>query len=94
MICLNLNQVKSLSDMTEDCKRHSRQKVRDIIVKLVRKFGTEVITSMVPASDQTMHKRLKNIRKIENRKQKLKEEKKGKDDESDEEFSVKKKPKR
>lgn len=79
--------------MADDCKRHSRQKVRDLLVKLVRKFGADVITNMVPASDQTMHKRLKNIRKIETRKQKQKEIKQ-KDDESDEEFNVKKKPKR
>lgn len=81
--------------MTDDCKRHSRQKVRDIIIKLVRKFGADVITCMVPTTDQTMLKRLKNIRKIEARKHKLKDnDKKEKDDESDEEFNVKKKPKR
>ena len=81
--------------MTDDCKRHFRQKVRDIMVKLIRKFGTDIISGMIPTSDQTMHKRLKNIRKIETRKQKLKEQKKEmKDDESDEEFNVKRKPKR
>ncbi|XP_001606680.2 RRP12-like protein [Nasonia vitripennis] len=86
--------IEALTSMTDDCKRHFRQKVRDIMIKLTRKFGVDIISGMIPASDQTMHKRLKNIRKIETRKQKLKEQNKNKkDDESDEEFSVKRKPK-
>lgn len=89
------HQVQALTNMTDDCKRHFRQKVRDIMIKLIRKFGTDVITGMVPVSDQIMHKRLKNIRKIETRKQKLKEQTNNKkNDESDEEFNVKRKPKR
>lgn len=81
--------------MTDDCKRHFRQKVRDIMIKLMRKFGTDVIINMVPTSDVVMHKRLKNIRKVEGRKQKLKESRKSNNnDESDEEFNVKRKPKR
>lgn len=81
--------------MTEDCKRHFRQKVRDIITKLIRKFGLETVTAMVPASDVVMHKRLKNIRKIEVRKQKVKEQKKANldDSQADDDFSTKRKPK-
>lgn len=86
--------MESLSKMTDDCKRHFRQKVRDIIVKMVRKFGIEPISNMVPQSDETMHKRLKNIRKIENRKQKTKDDKKSKDEDSEEEFNLKRMPKR
>ncbi|XP_043269034.1 RRP12-like protein [Venturia canescens] len=91
----NLPQiVQALCGMTDDCKRHFRQKVRDILVKLVRKYSTEVIAGLIPASDETMHKRLKNIRKIETRKQKSKEERGSKNEESsDEEFSVKRRPK-
>ncbi|XP_058797316.1 RRP12-like protein [Phymastichus coffea] len=86
--------VDALTNMTDDCKRHFRQKVRDILIKLMRKFGADIITNIVPTSDHIMHKRLKNIRKVELRKQKLKETRKAnKDDESDEEFNVKRKPK-
>ncbi|XP_014218682.1 RRP12-like protein [Copidosoma floridanum] len=90
-----VNIVKALTSMTEDCKRHWRQKVRDILIKLVRKFGVDVIADMVPPSDLVMHKRLKNIRKIETRKQTLKEQKMNgqNDDESLEEFNVKRKQK-
>ena len=93
LILFSLLKVEALSKMTDDCKRHFRQKVRDILVKMVRKFGIENITNMVPNSDETMYKRLKNIRKIETRKQKVKEEK-NKDEDSDEEFNLKRMPKR
>ena len=86
--------MQGLLNMTEDCKRHFRQKVRDILIKLIRKFGIDTITSMVPLTDNIMLKRLKNIRKVETKKQKSKEKRKSDvDDESEEEFSVKKKPK-
>lgn len=89
--------IQGLTGMTEDCKRHFRQKVRDLLVKLVRKFGIDTVTGFVPGSDEMMHKRLKNIRKIEARKQKAKEERNSQrnndSDDDDEEFSVKRKPK-
>ncbi|XP_024936269.1 RRP12-like protein [Cephus cinctus] len=87
--------MKASSKMTEDCKRHFRLKIRDILVKLVRKYGIDTITAMVPVSDEVMHKRLKNIRKIQTRKQKAKEQKKAQqgEEDSDEEFNVKSKPK-
>ncbi|XP_034940350.1 RRP12-like protein [Chelonus insularis] len=87
--------IQGLTGMTDDCKRHFRQKVRDILVKLIRKFGFDTIVGMIPQSDELMHKRIKNIKKIEARKQKLKEEKKeqkNKDD-SDDEFNVNRRPK-
>ena len=77
--------------MTEDCKRHFRLKVRDILTKLIRKYGYDVVISLIPASDEVMHKRLKNIRKVETRKQKNKQDS-GKDDEDDE-FGTKRGPK-
>lgn len=86
--------VQALCGMTDDCKRHFRQKVRDILVKLVRKYSVEMIAGLIPASDEMMHKRLKNIRKIETRKQKSKDERGSKSEEtSDEEFNVKRRPK-
>ncbi|XP_043477342.1 RRP12-like protein isoform X1 [Leptopilina heterotoma] len=84
--------VESLSKMTDDCKRHCRLKVRDILIKMARKFGIEPILNMVPETDETMRKRLKNIRKIENRKQKTKDDKKSQND-GEEEFSLKRMPK-
>ncbi|XP_048507370.1 RRP12-like protein isoform X2 [Athalia rosae] len=89
--------VKALCDMTDDCKRHFRQKVRDLLVKLVRKYGADLITGLVPSSDEIMHKRLRNIKKIQVRKQKMKDQKKLDDSNKrgwdDEEFSVKARPK-
>ena len=84
-------QVKALTDMTDDCKRHFRQKVRDILVKLVRRYGIETITGLVPKSDELMHKRLRNIRKIETRKQNARED--GKKTKNKEEDEMKRRPK-
>lgn len=82
--------------MTEDCKRHYRLKVRDILDRLVRKYGSESITPHIPVSDTVMYKRLKNLQKINARKKRMKEERKqNMDDEnnSEEEFVVNAKPK-
>ncbi|KAK2577073.1 hypothetical protein KPH14_005885 [Odynerus spinipes] len=86
--------VGALSDMNDDCKRHFRQKVRDMFTKLIRKYGVGTISGMVPASDVILHKRLKNIYKVEEMKKKnreLKKMKSEKDEESD--FSAKRRPK-
>ncbi|EGI69855.1 PREDICTED: RRP12-like protein [Acromyrmex echinatior] len=88
--------VNALSGMSEDCKRHFRQKVRDIFTKVIRKYGIGSISSMVPASDVILHKRLKNINKIENAKKKKRElerARKLQERNSDEEFDAKRKPK-
>ncbi|KAJ9588968.1 hypothetical protein L9F63_017728 [Diploptera punctata] len=84
--------VKSLTGMTEDCKRHFRVPTRNLLDRLVRKFGYDVISSMVPKSDESTQKRLNNLRKIQARKNKLRsrEEK----DESDEDmFKIQSHPK-
>lgn len=82
--------------MTEDCKRHFRIKVRDILDRLVRKYGCESITPYVPATDTIMYKRLKNLRKLNARKKKQKETKKDEEMEQDneEEFIINSKSKR
>ncbi|KAL0112098.1 hypothetical protein PUN28_013375 [Cardiocondyla obscurior] len=87
--------VDALTRMTEDCKRHFRIKVRDIFTKLIRKYGFNSISSMVPNSDVTLHKRLKNINKVEDTKKKRRELERAKITEQDnsEEFDVKKRPK-
>lgn len=86
--------IDGLSQMNEDCKRHFRQKVRDIFTKFIRKYGIGPISSMVPASDVILHKRLKNINKIEDAKRKKRELERAKKLENDKtmEFDVQKKP--
>lgn len=82
--------MKALTDMTEDCKRHFRLKVRDILDRLVRKYGADSITPHIPTSDTVMYKRLRNLRKLNARKKKQKEQKKEQEEEeaSDEDFIV------
>merc|ERR1739838_1191812 len=55
--------VKALVEMPEDCKRHFRVKTKYLMERLVRKFGWDYVSSLVPKSDLKMHKRLKNMRK-------------------------------
>lgn len=87
--------MNALRAMNDDCQRHFRQKVRDILAKLLRKYGMETISAMVPASDTILHKRLKNINKIEEGKKKKRELRRSKEQESDEdsEFNAKRRPK-
>ncbi|EZA47728.1 RRP12-like protein [Ooceraea biroi] len=85
--------IEALSQINEDCKRHFRQKIRDIFTKLIRKYAMESISSMLPISDTILHKRLKNINKIENAKRKERELERMKKRENDEEFNAKRKPK-
>lgn len=83
--------------MTDDCRSHFRNRTRDILSKLVRKYGCDSISAHIPESDTVMHRRLRNIRKIQSRKKKQKEEWKKQQDEDeseDEEFAVKSKPRR
>lgn len=67
--------------MTDDCKRHFRLKVRDVLDRLVRKYGCDSLTPHIPASDTIMYKRLRNLRKLNVRKKRMKEQRKGEDDE-------------
>jgi len=81
-------------DMTDDCKKHFRQKTRDILDKLVRKFGFEVILGQVPSEDTITHKRLKNLHKIQARQKRERENRraaKAAEDEDDEEYQVREK---
>jgi len=86
--------VDALSQMNEDCKRHFRQKVRDIFTKLIRKYGIGPISSMV-STDTILQKRLKNINKKEDAKRKKREIERMKklENQNDEEFNAKRKPK-
>lgn len=80
--------------MTMDCKNHFRLKTRDVLDRLIRKFGYDIIHSLVPAEDSIMQKRLKNIKRLNMKKNAKKLESEKDDTDFMEEFSVKAKPKR
>lgn len=69
-----MSQVKGMLSMTDDCKRYLRNKYRNIFDRLVRKFGWKPISDLVPQSDTIMHKRLKNLRKQQDKKKKVREQ--------------------
>ncbi|QQP38380.1 RRP12like proteinlike [Caligus rogercresseyi] len=60
--------VKSLVNMTEDCKRNFRLKSRYLLDRIIRKFGYDFVAGQVPPSDAVMHKRIKNLKKLHARK--------------------------
>ena len=55
--------MKGITDMPDDCKRHCRQKTKFLMERFSRKFGFDLVASLVPKSDVTTQKRLRNIRK-------------------------------
>ena len=55
--------VEALVVMPDDCRRHFRVKTKFLLERLCRKFGWDFVSSLVPQSDVTLHKRLKNMRK-------------------------------
>lgn len=71
---------KTLSSMDEDCKRHSRLEIGYFLTRMMRKFGADTIEKLIPQSDEVMLKRLRNIRKMDNRKKRQKD---GQRDQSD-----------
>ncbi|XP_065152602.1 RRP12-like protein isoform X2 [Paramisgurnus dabryanus] len=56
--------MEGISNMRDDMRRHFRIKLKSIYTKLVRKFGFELVKSMLPVEH---HKVLANIRKVEAR---------------------------
>lgn len=100
MFVLYSFQIKALVGMTDDNKRHYRTKTRDILARFVRWYGADTILQLVPQSEKVMCMRLRNMRKIQERKKRQRqaelEAKKSKedDDNDDIQFSVKAKPKR
>ncbi|XP_067909346.1 RRP12-like protein [Heterodontus francisci] len=56
--------MESISSMRDDMRRHFRVKLKNIFTKFIRKFGFEMIDSMVP---EEYHRVLVNIRKAEAR---------------------------
>ncbi|XP_075532514.1 RRP12-like protein [Dermacentor variabilis] len=64
--------IPNLCSMSEDCRKHFRMKLRDIFVKLIRKFGYENIIGLLP---EPYRKLAVKIRKVEKRKKRKKDEK-------------------
>ncbi|XP_069756548.1 RRP12-like protein isoform X2 [Narcine bancroftii] len=56
--------MESIGNMRDDSRRHFRMKIKNMFTKFIRKFGFEMIESMVP---EEYHKVLVNIRKAEAR---------------------------
>ncbi|XP_026740295.1 RRP12-like protein [Trichoplusia ni] len=81
---------KSLSGMAEDCKRHSRKEIGYFLTRMIRKFGADTVEKLIPPADEVMLRRLRNIRKFENRKKKLKENRRDQsDNDSDSDMQIK-----
>ena len=75
--------IDGLSEMDEELKRVYLIKTRDILIRLIRKCGADLVSRLVPENDTVLLKRLNNIRKIEARKKKQKEEQKSANGEED-----------
>uniref|UniRef100_A0A8C4GJP0 Ribosomal RNA processing 12 homolog n=1 Tax=Dicentrarchus labrax TaxID=13489 RepID=A0A8C4GJP0_DICLA len=73
-----------------DVRRHFRTKLKNIFTKFIRKFGFELVKSMLPAEH---HKVLTNIRKAEARTKRRKQASEQKDDSESEEEAPKVKSK-
>lgn len=84
--------MKAITSMTDDCKRHFRRETQHMLDRMIRKYGCDVIERQVPSSDEIMVKRIRNLRKLHARKQRLREERlKNKlavEESDDEDFTV------
>lgn len=73
--------------MVPDTRRYCRIHVGYILRKLCKRFGAEEIIKLVPGNDEITHKKLKNIRKEQNREKRQSKaaakEEHSSDDESD-----------
>uniref|UniRef100_A0A4W4E3U7 Ribosomal RNA-processing protein 12-like conserved domain-containing protein n=1 Tax=Electrophorus electricus TaxID=8005 RepID=A0A4W4E3U7_ELEEL len=58
------SHMEGIGSMKDDMRRHCRTKLKTMFTKLIRKFGFELVKSMLPAEH---HKVLANIRKAEAR---------------------------
>lgn len=75
--------MEGVGNVKDDVRRHFRTKLKNIFTKFIRKFGFELVKSMLPAEH---HKVLVNIRKAEARTKRRKQATEQQDDsESDDE---------
>uniref|UniRef100_A0A672G1Y3 Uncharacterized protein n=1 Tax=Salarias fasciatus TaxID=181472 RepID=A0A672G1Y3_SALFA len=80
--------MEGIGNMNNDVRRHFRVKLKNVLTKLVRKFGFELVKSMLPAEH---HKVLANIRKAEARNKRRRQASEEQDDSESEEETSKKK---
>lgn len=84
--------MKAVTLMPDDCKRHSRQVLGYLLKKLCKRFTPEEVIKLVPGTCESLHKKLKVIKKQTARakrnqlEQMKSKSKKGQDDDSDEEL--------
>ncbi|XP_034255302.1 RRP12-like protein [Thrips palmi] len=85
--------MKAIVTMTDDCKKHFRRETQHMLDRMIRRYGCDAIERQVPGSDQIMLKRIRNLRKLHARKERLRAERlKNKlavDDSEDEDFTIK-----
>uniref|UniRef100_A0A8C4E408 Ribosomal RNA processing 12 homolog n=1 Tax=Dicentrarchus labrax TaxID=13489 RepID=A0A8C4E408_DICLA len=82
--------MEGVGSIKDDVRRHFRTKLKNIFTKFIRKFGFELVKSMLPAEH---HKVLTNIRKAEARTKRRKQASEQKDDSESEEEAPKVKSK-
>ncbi|KAF6205471.1 hypothetical protein GE061_019644 [Apolygus lucorum] len=61
--------IRIFSAMDEDCKKNNRNRTRDILARLIRWYGAEMVLPLIPPSDEVLTIRAKNLAKIHGRKQ-------------------------
>ncbi|KAJ8248399.1 hypothetical protein GJAV_G00241620 [Gymnothorax javanicus] len=74
--------MEGIGNINDDVRRHFRAKLKNIFTKFIRKFGYELVKSMLP---QEHHKVLANIRKAEARAKRRKQLQKAEDSASESE---------
>ncbi|XP_049455822.1 RRP12-like protein [Epinephelus fuscoguttatus] len=74
--------MEGIGNIKDDVRRHFRAKLKNIFTKFIRKFGFELVKSMLPAEH---HKVLANIRKAEARSKRRKQASEEQDDSESEE---------
>jgi len=82
------NIMKGLREMPADCMNHSRTKMKFLLERLVRKFGYDLVASLVPKTDIMLQKRLRNIKKESARNSRSDDSKGDALDGDDDEFSA------
>ncbi|XP_059048180.1 RRP12-like protein [Achroia grisella] len=78
---------KALCSMSDDCKRHSRLEIGYFLTKMVRKYGADTIEKLI--TDEVMLRRLRNIRKMENRRKRMKDGQKDQSSDSETDAPIK-----
>uniref|UniRef100_A0A8C5N7P1 Ribosomal RNA-processing protein 12-like conserved domain-containing protein n=1 Tax=Gouania willdenowi TaxID=441366 RepID=A0A8C5N7P1_GOUWI len=78
--------MEGVGNIRDDVRRHFRAKLKNIFTKFIRKFGFELVKSMLPAEH---HKVLMNIRKAEARTKRRRQASEEQDDSDSEEEAQK-----